>query len=659
MAEKQKKIRLIFWLRAGFLTLIIIILFIGFFTSTAMRDGAQNIQRVVDDQKLLVTNMVKSKKKMDFIAGQMGKAREAVSVLSSMGMRNSTVMAQVGTRNRKNVENMQMIVSTIEEFIQQTEPLIRNLNDLEVLIKTAINEMYSIMGGYKDEIDGLQEQIDVLFTVTSRIKKRLTDESDQKDFEEILKLARVFAGIAEDFSDLFYEGAALNKVAETGEEGIEYVVQLKNSISALRIGIMSRSDAEMSKAVSFAREASKEAEGSLSLLNESLKVADRLQVDLNKVGETVVNSQNAVAGVAAEFTGYAKEAGEVEANNQVLLKISKQKLWVTIILALGLAPLIGLLVGFFTTRYLSKTLARVIELLGSASLQLIEHSQKISSSGDTLTQATTRQTDALTDTISVLETMSSTSKATAENTHQAKELSGLAQGLAGKGYDSLSKLTTSTEELNQHSLKISEIIKVIDEIAFKTNLLALNAAVEAARAGEHGRAFSVVADEVRNLAMRSAEAAKDTNSLIQDNMEKVGDMAKTAQEFGEMLKEIVTSINNASERITQIATMTQEQVEGIGQINSAVDQLDNASKQTLTNAKINSSISAALEAEITNVGQIIKQLNDLVGKRRDDAAVKMAALSHRSDSELSLSGPPVTGLQENQQIMTVKETESE
>jgi len=175
MAIRLKKMGLIFWLRAGFLTLISTILLIGFFAATTIRDQAKNTRQVVEDQKVLAKNLITSKEKMDLAAGQMGNIREAVSALNAMGAKNSSAMAEVGNRNNKNVENMQMIVTTIGDFVQHKEPVIRDLNDMEVLVGDALVEMHALVGGYKKEADQLLEQLDSLFTFIGRLQKGITE----------------------------------------------------------------------------------------------------------------------------------------------------------------------------------------------------------------------------------------------------------------------------------------------------------------------------------------------------------------------------------------------------------------------------------------------------------------------------------------------------
>jgi len=189
--------------------------------------------------------------------------------------------------------------------------------------------------------------------------------------------------------------------------------------------------------------------------------------------------------------------------------------------------------------------------------------------------------------------MTSAVKQTSENSVHANELAASASKQAEQGGEVVSRAVTAMDEINQSSNKIADIIGVIDEIAFQTNLLALNAAVEAARAGEQGRGFAVVAGEVRNLAQRSAGAAKEIKDLIRDSVEKVNAGTNLVNESGKTLEGIVKSVQRVTDMIEEISTAAREQSSGIDQVNSAVAQMDEMTQQ---NAALVEEASAAGEA---------------------------------------------------------------
>ena len=224
---------------------------------------------------------------------------------------------------------------------------------------------------------------------------------------------------------------------------------------------------------------------------------------------------------------------------------------------------------------LQNMVGQVTETTGQVSSAAAEIAQGSSD----LSQRTEEQASALEETASSMEELTSTVKQSAENAGQANQLASSARHQAEQGGQVVDQAVAAMTAINQSSRKIADIIGVIDEIAFQTNLLALNAAVEAARAGEQGRGFAVVAGEVRKLAQRSADAAKEIKALITDSVSKVEDGGKLVDRAGQTLREIMTSVKKVSDIVAEMAAAAREQATGIEQVNKAILQMDQVTQQ--------------------------------------------------------------------------------
>jgi methyl-accepting chemotaxis protein len=175
------------------------------------------------------------------------------------------------------------------------------------------------------------------------------------------------------------------------------------------------------------------------------------------------------------------------------------------------------------------------------------------------------------------------------------------------------KMSKAINDIQKSAAETAKIIKVIDEIAFQTNLLALNAAVEAARAGEAGKGFAVVAEEVRNLAMRSAEAAKNTAAMIEESVQNSRNGVSIAEEVGKTLEEITAASTKVNALVGEIAAASNEQAQGIGQVNTAVTQMDKVTQSNAAAAEESASASEELAAQATQLSGVVKDLLTLVG----------------------------------------------
>jgi methyl-accepting chemotaxis protein len=247
----------------------------------------------------------------------------------------------------------------------------------------------------------------------------------------------------------------------------------------------------------------------------------------------------------------------------------------------------------------------LVSKVQTTALQVASASQQVSDGAARLSASSQQQASSLEETAASLEEITGTVKQNADNAGQANQLALTSRDTAEKGGLVVASAVGAMDEITKSSKKISDIITTIDEIAFQTNLLALNAAVEAARAGEQGRGFAVVASEVRNLAQRSATAAKEIKTLIQDSVAKVGSGSELVNKSGRTLEEIVASVKRVTQIIAEIATASQEQSTGIDQVNRAVTQMDHVVQSNATQTGDMSSTATALAAQAGELQSLV------------------------------------------------------
>jgi methyl-accepting chemotaxis protein len=256
-------------------------------------------------------------------------------------------------------------------------------------------------------------------------------------------------------------------------------------------------------------------------------------------------------------------------------------------------------------------------------------SSEIASGNMDLSSRTEEQASSLEETASSMEELTSTVKFNAENARQANQLAIAASQVATKGGTVVSEVVATMGSINESSRKIVDIISVIDGIAFQTNILALNAAVEAARAGEQGRGFAVVASEVRNLAQRSAAAAKEIKTLIGDSVEKVDTGSRLVDQAGKTMAEVVASISRVTNIMNEITTASDEQRDGIEQVNQAITQMDAVTQQNAALVEEAAAAAASMQEQSARLSQVVGvfKLNSLAAPPPSRIAARQAAVA--------------------------------
>ena len=255
---------------------------------------------------------------------------------------------------------------------------------------------------------------------------------------------------------------------------------------------------------------------------------------------------------------------------------------------------------------MQNSLSSVVGQVRQASDSIATGSAEIATGNADLSHRTEEQASHLQQTATSMAQMNAMVQTNADTARQATQLATSASAAAQKGGDVVSQVVTTMDDIAQSSRKINDIIGVIDGIAFQTNILALNAAVEAARAGEQGRGFAVVAGEVRNLAQRSAEAAKEIKGLIGTSVDKVEAGTRLVSDAGSTMEDIVAQVRRVSDLISEISASTHEQTTGIGQVSESVTQLDQSTQQNAALVEQSAAASASLQQQATKLTDVVR-----------------------------------------------------
>ena len=254
---------------------------------------------------------------------------------------------------------------------------------------------------------------------------------------------------------------------------------------------------------------------------------------------------------------------------------------------------------------MQQSLSRIVGAVRNASDSIATGSQQIAAGNADLSQRTELQASSVQETTSSMQQLAQTVQTNADTAVQANEMATNASVAAEKGGEVVSRVVATMEDITASSKKIGDIIGVIDGIAFQTNILALNAAVEAARAGEQGRGFAVVAAEVRSLAQRSAQAAREIKTLIGTSVEKVENGSRLVGDAGKTMDDIVGQVRNVSELIGRISAATREQTQGIGQVGQSVSQLDRSTQQNAALVEQSAAAAESLHQQATRLAETV------------------------------------------------------
>jgi methyl-accepting chemotaxis protein len=384
------------------------------------------------------------------------------------------------------------------------------------------------------------------------------------------------------------------------EDGLKLLVDIEKKLEELKSKAAIGLDRDDLEEIGIAATSYKE---SIIKFLDNWRALQDLEKKLGATGDVIVTTAK---GTALGGMGQANEIADTAASS-----LSRSS--IVVITGLAAVIIIGILLAFLMTRGITKPILRVVAGLSEGADLVTTASGQVSSASQELAEGASEQAASIEETSSSLEEMSSMTKQNAQNANQARQLMSATKETLSRASQTMDKLTISMGEISRASEETSKIIKIIDEIAFQTNLLALNAAVEAARAGEAGAGFAVVADEVRNLAMRAAEAARNTSNLIEGTVKRVKEGSELVEKTEVEFRQVAESVSKSGGLIGEISAASNEQAQGIEQVNQAVSDMDKVVQQNASSAEESASASEEMSAQAQRLKEFVAELVALVG----------------------------------------------
>lgn len=644
----NKKIRLSVKIAFGYSVLIAILLAMGVYIARELR-GIERWSVDVSDQAvpLLIKSMNIERQSLAAIADDLryhltGDSRQVALITTNMVEISRSIREVLDLATQYNLYNKQQLARQARDAANDFAELFRQVNDQVEQIATLRKQVQENEDRFHNACRAMfaAEQRSSLKSIDEMIARKLAAvstnapparESMVADMETRLK----DGGICRDLIDLSHEAAIALQRADIQRNPLLASVALANldSINTKLDDLKSTLEPENNATFEACRKAAKD----YRTTAETLVAAWRSQQGLQKKGDDISEQMQRHAREIAEHG-----LTQVRVTSKMAVTAVAESFFM-IGLSTVLAMIVGTLFSIVLSRSITTPINRIITELSAGAEQVASVSNQVASSSQQLAQGSGEQASNLEETSASLEEMASMTRQNADNAIKTDKLMGEAKNMVLDGVNSMKSVSAAIAAIGQSAKETAKIIKSIDEIAFQTNLLALNAAVEAARAGDAGRGFAVVAEEVRHLARRSADAAKNTASLIEDAQKNAEAGVQATAQLAESLDKIQESALKVAALVAEISAGSRQQAQGIGQVNVAVSEMDKVVQQNAANAEESASAAEQLSAQAQELHTLVVELMELVrGGEAAAAATKPQPRMDVQTPEMVRAASPAT-----------------